>query len=198
MARPKTFTSAFARKAKVKRVQTIHELPWLAGVRENADLAHRLWARLGPAFADAVVCPTEHVAAQARRYALLGRAKIGAIPWGVDAGVDSGLAPLPPPGVVDEVLLDRYRLGEIPFALCLGATRAKKKALWLAAHASTRPCVHGPHLRRLAAVPPPAGGPAIRHTQTRFHADFIEINSRNWTQTGQTIRRKSSRIVCPV
>jgi glycosyltransferase involved in cell wall biosynthesis len=114
--------SAFAVRAPCRRVQTIHELPWLAGVKENAGIVHRAWARIGPAFADAVVCPTEHVAARARRYAWLGGAKVRAIPW----GVDPAFAPLPPPGAVDEVLLDRHRLGEIPFALCLGATRAKK------------------------------------------------------------------------
>ena len=117
-----SFLSAFPVRVRGKRVQTLHELPWLAGEKEGADLRHRLWARLGPARAHAVVCPTEHVARGARAYAWGGARRVRAIPW----GVGPEFAPEPPRGVIDEVLLERYRLGEVPFALCLGAVRAKK------------------------------------------------------------------------
>lgn len=116
-----SFFSAFPWRAPCRRVQTIHELPWLSGVSENADLRHRLWAKLGARFADAVVCPTEHVAKAANRYAL-GGGKARAIHW----GVGERFTVEPPPGVVDEALIERYRLGEDPFALCLGAVREKK------------------------------------------------------------------------
>jgi glycosyltransferase involved in cell wall biosynthesis len=117
-----SFLSSFPVLLRGKRVQTIHELPWRQGERENADVRHRLWARLGPARAHAVVCPTEHVARAVRAYAWGGARGVRAIPW----GVGPEFAPEPPPDVVDEVLLERYRLGEVPFALCLGAVRAKK------------------------------------------------------------------------
>ena len=117
-----SFFSAFAWRAPGRRVQTVHELPWRHGVRENGGLRHRLWAKLGPALADAVVCPTEHVARDLTRYALVGVRRIRVVPW----GVGPPFQPDPDAGEVDEVLLERYRLGEDPFALCLGAVRAKK------------------------------------------------------------------------
>jgi glycosyltransferase involved in cell wall biosynthesis len=117
-----SFLSAFPLTARPKRVQTVHELPWLHGVAENADLRHRLWARLGPLRAHAVVCGTEHAARELRAYCLGGAQRVRVIPW----GVGPEFAPDPPPGAVDEVLLERYRLGEVPFALCLDAVRPKK------------------------------------------------------------------------
>jgi len=112
-----SFTSAFALRGPGRRVQTIHELPWRHGVRENADLAHRLWARLGPWRADRVVCPTAHVARD------LGRAgRVVVVPWGVGAP----FGPDPPPGAVDETLLERLRLSGDPLVVCPGAVRAKK------------------------------------------------------------------------
>jgi len=104
------------------RVQTLHELPWKHGVAENADLAHRLWARLGPLRADATVVPTEHVARDVGRKLASSGGKLHVIGW----GVSEHFAPEPPPGVIDEVLLERYRLPEGPFLLCLGAVRQKK------------------------------------------------------------------------
>lgn len=117
-----SFTSAFPHRARTRRVQTIHELPWRHGVEENADLAHRLWATLGPLRADAVLVPTEHVARDLRRRWLPGGDRIHVAPW----GVGPPFAPDPPSGTVDEELLGHYRLGEEPFLLALGAVRPKK------------------------------------------------------------------------
>lgn len=109
--------SAFPWRGPGPRVQTIHELPWRHGVAENAGWRHRLWARVGPWRADRVLVPTEHVARD------LGRSsKVTVCPWGVGAP----FADEPPPGVVDEVVPGRYRLGEDALGLCLGAVRAKK------------------------------------------------------------------------
>ncbi len=117
-----SFTSAFPWRGKGARVQTVHELPWRHGVRENADAAHYLWAALGSLRAARVVCPSAHVAADLARGALVRRNRIRVVPWGVD---DSFRAE-PPPGVVDEAALTRYRLGEEPFVFCPGAVRPKK------------------------------------------------------------------------
>ena len=112
-----SFLSAFPWRGPGRRVQTIHELPWRHGVSENADWRHRLWARLGPLRADAVVTASEVVARE------IGRpAAVHVVPWGVSAD----FAGEPPPGTVDEPLLDRYRLPDGPLLLCLGAVRAKK------------------------------------------------------------------------
>ncbi len=110
--------SAIPLRGRGLRVQTVHELPWLHGERENADWRHRLWARLGRRRADAVVCPSAFVARD------LGgpSERVRVCPWGTGAPFQDE----PPPGEVDEVALGRYRLGEIPYALCLGAVRAKK------------------------------------------------------------------------
>jgi glycosyltransferase involved in cell wall biosynthesis len=114
--------SAFPVRGPGRRVQTVHELPWRAGVAENADWRHRAWASFGPLFADAVLCPSEHTAARLRRRLLPGRSKIHVCPW----GVEPRFCDEPAPGEIDEVLLERYSLPEGPFALCLGAVRAKK------------------------------------------------------------------------
>lgn len=114
--------SAFPLRGPGRRVQTVHELPWRHGVRENSDLAHRFWAAVGPLRADRVLCPSEHVARDLRRRLLPGAHRVRVVPW----GCDPAFAPEPPPGEVDEVLLGRYRLGQDPLILCPGAVRAKK------------------------------------------------------------------------
>lgn len=114
--------SAFPVRGRGARVQTIHELPWKHGVRENADWKHRAWAAIGPMIADRVITATEFVARDLRSRRLPGAAKIRVIPWGIDAP----FADEPPAGVIDEVALGRYRLPQSRFALCLGAVREKK------------------------------------------------------------------------
>jgi glycosyltransferase involved in cell wall biosynthesis len=115
-------TSAFPWRGAGKRVHTVHELPWRHGVGENADLRHRFWATLGTRRAQRTLVPSEHVARDLARGPLVAAAKIRVVPWGVEAR----FAPEPPPSVIDEALLGRYRLGEEPFVLCPGAVRAKK------------------------------------------------------------------------
>jgi alpha-1,3-rhamnosyl/mannosyltransferase len=115
--------SSFPLRGRGARVQTIHEIPWKHGERENADLRHRFWAAMGPMRADAVIVPSEHVAIDLRRRVLPGALKIHVVPWGVDAA----FADEPPVGIVDEVVLGHYRLGQDPLALCLGAVREKKR-----------------------------------------------------------------------
>lgn len=114
--------SSFPLRGSGRRVQTVHELPWRHGVRENADLAHRVWAWLGARIADATIVPTEHVARELRRRILPLGDKVHVIPWGVDARYCDE----PPLGTIDEVALGRYRLPQIPIALCLNAVRPKK------------------------------------------------------------------------
>jgi alpha-1,3-rhamnosyl/mannosyltransferase len=114
--------SAFPLRAPCPRVQTVHELPWRHGVSENAGVRHRLWAALGPLAAERVLCPSEHVARDLRRRILPGAARVRVVPWGCGAP----FVPETPPDEVDELRLVRYRLGEDPIALCLGAVRAKK------------------------------------------------------------------------
>lgn len=117
-----SFLSSFPWRGPGLRVQTIHELPWLHGVGENAGWKHRFWARLGPRRADGVVTATEHTAQDLslRRHGEGG--KLFVVPWGVDEHFTED----PPPGCVDETLLSTYRLSEGPFVLALGAVRAKK------------------------------------------------------------------------
>jgi alpha-1,3-rhamnosyl/mannosyltransferase len=117
-----SFTSAFALRGPGARVQTVHELPWRHGVRENADLRHRLWASLGAWRATRVLCPSAAVAHDLGQSPLVARAKIRVVPWGVDARFQDE----PPRMVVDEAVLTRYRLGEDPFLFCPGAVRSKK------------------------------------------------------------------------
>ena len=114
--------SAFAFRGPGARVQTIHELPWKHGAREGADLRHRGWAALGPVLADAVCTGTEFVARDLRKRILPGRSKIRVVPW----GVGTPYAEEPPEGVVDEVVLAKYRLPQGAFAVALGAVRPKK------------------------------------------------------------------------
>lgn len=117
-----SFISAFPLRGPGLRVQTIHELPWLHGVRENADWRHRLWAKIGPYRADAVVTATKRTAEDLSIRHQGEGGKLFVVPWGVDGHFTEE----PPAGVVDETLLSTYRLGEGPFVLALGAVRAKK------------------------------------------------------------------------
>ncbi len=103
-----SFVSAFAFLGPGPRVQTIHELPWLHGVEENADLAHRLWNWFGPLRAQAVVTATEFSARDLRARILPGRDKVRVIPWGVGKPFGPGPA-------------ERLQV-----LFCPGATRAKK------------------------------------------------------------------------
>jgi len=116
-----SFLSAFPWRGPGRRVATIHELPWKHGVKENAGLRHRFWATFGRLRADRIVTATEVVARELG--ATSGRrSKIRVIPWGVGPAFEDE----PPPGVVDEPVLDKYGLPDGTFALCVGAVRPKK------------------------------------------------------------------------
>ncbi len=117
-----SFLSAFPWRGPGRRVQTVHELPWRHGVAENAGWAHRLAARVGPHFADAVLVPSEFVARDLGLRPAAQGGKLFVVPWGVGAP----FAPDPAPGEVDEVVLGQLRLPESPLLLCPGAVRAKK------------------------------------------------------------------------
>jgi alpha-1,3-rhamnosyl/mannosyltransferase len=117
-----SFTSAFPLLGRGARVQTIHELPWRHGVAENADLGHRLWASLATRRATRVVCPSAHVARDLAASRWVPRERVHVIPW----GVPDGFAERGPAGTIDEVVLERHRLGTEPFVLAPGAVRAKK------------------------------------------------------------------------
>jgi len=141
--------SSFPLRGPGRRVQTIHELPWRHGVSENADWKHRFWAAWGPARADRVVCPSEHVARDLRQRALPGAARIRVVPWGVDAPFGE----FPALGAVDEVVLGKYRLGQDPIALCSGAVREKKNlAAALRGLAQVRER-HGPRIQLVVTGP---------------------------------------------
>ena len=157
--------SAFPWRGPGARVQTVHELPWKSGVRENADARHKLWAALGPWRAARTICPSEHTAALLRRRVLPGAAKIEVVPW----GVGSEFAEDPPLGEVDEVLLGRYRLGQDPLALCLGAVREKKNLAAL--------------LRGLAAVVE-RGGPRIQVVVTGAETAHLRRDLGTASQLG--------------
>ncbi len=117
-----SFTSAFPIAGPGLRLQSVHELPWLHGVSENADWRHKLWAALGPVRADAVLVGTQFVAQDLKRRWLPGKERIHVCPWGVEPAFQDE-APL---GEVDEVLLGSYRLPEDPLLICPGAVREKK------------------------------------------------------------------------
>jgi alpha-1,3-rhamnosyl/mannosyltransferase len=114
--------SAFAFRGRGARVQTIHELPWLHGAREGADLRHRIWAAAGPLLADAVLTATEFVARDLRRRILPGASKVRVCPWGIGPPFQGEA----PPELVDEVALGKYKLPSGAFSLALGAVRPKK------------------------------------------------------------------------
>jgi len=102
--------SAFPWFGQGRRVHTVHELPWRHGVRENAGLRHRLWARLGPRRADATLCPTELVRSDLLAETPRRAEQVHVCSWGSCEQPASGAA-VDVPG---------------PFVLALGATRAKK------------------------------------------------------------------------
>jgi glycosyltransferase involved in cell wall biosynthesis len=112
--------SAFAWLGRGARVATIHEVPWARGVSENADVKHRLWARVGPLRADAVVTPSRATAGFVREESPLAAARVHVAPWGVDASFTPGAR------ADDTAVLRRLGLADRPFVLLPGATRAKK------------------------------------------------------------------------
>lgn len=127
-----SFTSAFPLWAPCRRVQTVHELPWLHGEVENAGLRHRLWAHLGARLADLVVTMTETVAAELREHCR--PARLAVVPWGVAPGVERDAAPL-----------DALGLRPRGYVLVPGGARPKKQALaaLAALEASTHPALSG-------------------------------------------------------
>jgi len=132
-----SFVSAFALLGPGKRVQTLHELPWLQGVRENAGLAHRFWAGPASRRADRVVCGSAWVA---RQLARPDRVRVCA--WGVDAarfGARPASEALERARALLGLEVDESR----PLLLAIGAVRAKKNLAAL---------LHGLHeLRRRGA-----------------------------------------------
>lgn len=114
--------SAFPLRGAGKRVATIHELPWLHGVVENAGWRHRLWARLGPRRADLVMTATECTARDVRAYSGVDVRRVRVVPWGLDA-VFAGAA-----RADDEAVLARRGLRHGCYVLCAGGGRAKKRA----------------------------------------------------------------------
>lgn len=108
--------SAFPLRGAGKRVSTVHELPWLHGVAENAGWRHRLWARLGPSRADAVVTATERTARDVRAYSGADERRVRVIPWGHDGF-----------GAQDPGALERLGLARGGYVLCAGGGRAKKR-----------------------------------------------------------------------
>lgn len=113
--------SAFPLRGAGKRVQTIHELPWLHGVAENAGWRHRLWARLGPRRADLVLTATEATARDVRSWSGVDARRVRVVPWGLDA-VFAGT-----PRADDAAVLARRGLTPRGYVLCAGGGRAKKR-----------------------------------------------------------------------
>ena len=102
-----SFLSAVPLRAPGRRVQTLHELPWRHDVKENAGLRHRTWAALGPILCDRVLVPSEFVLRDAKRRLLPGADRLRVVPW----GVGEPFQPHEPDGVIEELVLERYRLG---------------------------------------------------------------------------------------
>jgi len=114
--------SAFPLRGAGRRVQTIHELPWLHGVTENAGWRHRLWAHIGPRRADRVVTATEATARDVRMYSGIGPERIRVVPWGLDPCFG------PSARGADEAVLARFDLRTRAFVMCAGGGRTKKRA----------------------------------------------------------------------
>ncbi len=114
--------SAFPLRGAGKRVQTIHELPWIHGVAENAGWRHRLWARLGPRRADRVLTATEATARDVRSYSGVDAQRVCVVPWGLDA-IFLGSA-----SADDGAVLERCGLRPRGYVLCAGGGRAKKRS----------------------------------------------------------------------
>jgi len=113
--------SAFPVCGVGRRVQTVHELPWRNGVRENADLRHRFWAAIGPARADAVLCPTEFVARDLRQECRYTGERIAVCAWGIEGQERS----------LETNSDDHGRPTELEYVLALGAVREKKNLIAL-------------------------------------------------------------------
>lgn len=155
--------SAFALRGSFRRAQTIHELPWLHGVGENAGWRHRAWARFGPARADVVFTATETTAREIRARSLAAAERVRVAAWGVDDvfRADHGVAAL-------EALAIEPR----SYVLAAGATREKKE-LDLVCDAVERVAALGG--RALAVVVTGARTPyvdavASRHPRVVLHA----------------------------
>ncbi len=124
--------SAFALSGRGQRVQTIHELPWLHGVDENAGWRHRIWARIGPRRADLVLTATEATARDVRAYSGASARRVRVVPWGIDdvfrgvAGNTGGFEA--DDEAVDDRLLARAGLTRRSYVLCAGGGRRKKRA----------------------------------------------------------------------
>ncbi len=110
-----SFTSAFPLWAPCRRVQTVHELPWLHGEAENAGLRHRVWAHLGARLADLVVTMTETVAAELREDCR--PARLAVVPWGVSPGIER-----------DATLVEALGARRRGYVLVPGGARPKKQA----------------------------------------------------------------------
>lgn len=152
-----SFLSAIPLAAAMPVVQTVHELPWRSGERENSGWGHRAWARLGSRRAAAVVTASRSVAA-----ALGPRARI--VPWGVGvpflAAATAGEAEV-------RAARERAGLGDAPFVLAPGATRRKKRLAWLLAAAAVAEepwlvAVTGPPGDALQESRPSAGAARLR------------------------------------
>ncbi|MCY2961999.1 MAG: glycosyltransferase [Planctomycetota bacterium] len=114
--------SAFPLRGAGKRVQTIHELPWLHGVVENAGWRHRLWARLGPRRADLVLTATESTARDVRAYSGVDARRVRVVPWGLDSAFSASAE------AEDQDVLARRGLRRGAYVLCPGGGRAKKRS----------------------------------------------------------------------
>lgn len=114
--------SAFPLRGAGRRVQTIHELPWLHGADENAGWRHRMWARLGPHRADRVMTATETTARDVRSYSGVDAARVRVAPWGLDASFLERAE-----DERDAAVLAAHGLIARRYVLCAGGGRAKKR-----------------------------------------------------------------------
>lgn len=133
-----TCVSAFPLRGAGRRAQTIHELPWLHGVTENAGWRHRLWARLGPRRADVVFTATERTAHDVRSYSGVDARRVRVVPWGLDASFASGSLndasfasghshAASFASASGDDFLSRHGLTRSAYILCAGGGRAKKR-----------------------------------------------------------------------
>ncbi|MEM9799548.1 MAG: glycosyltransferase [Planctomycetota bacterium] len=112
-----SFVSAFPLTSRIRTVQTVHEVPWARGARENAGPVHRTWAALGRRFAAATCTPSQGVADD-----LEPHPRLHVVPWGVDPAFG------PEQDAFDRALrFGHPELPTRPFVLALGATRPKKR-----------------------------------------------------------------------
>jgi alpha-1,3-rhamnosyl/mannosyltransferase len=151
--------SAFALSGRGRRVQTIHELPWLHGVDENAGWRHRIWARVGPLRADLVLTATETTARDVRTYSGAGSQRVRVVPWGLDAAFSEVIGD-------DEAVLARAGLARRGYVLCAGGGRRKKRSDAAAAGAVELARRGGPSL--VVAVTGPLDAPTAAAGGARF------------------------------